>query len=221
MNNRVYLGEAVHKGESYPGQHKAIIDRPLWDEVHRILSLTPNGRGNKTRGRQPALLKGLVRCTCCGSIMTPSSTGVRATGKSYRYYVCLKTLNEGKEACPIRSIAAGELERAVLYQIKIAFGAPEIITLIETQITRRSPELTCDFATKREREHFIRSELNAFDTLWDQLFIQEQRALLKDFIEGIDVSEDGIDIHFKKNGLTSWVKESNNARRNDSRPSAA
>ncbi len=27
LSNRAYLGEAVHKGESYPGEHDAIIDR--------------------------------------------------------------------------------------------------------------------------------------------------------------------------------------------------
>jgi len=29
LNNRVYIGEAVHKGVSYPGEHTAIIDRKL------------------------------------------------------------------------------------------------------------------------------------------------------------------------------------------------
>ena len=29
INNRVYLGEAVHKGTSYPGEHKAIITQDL------------------------------------------------------------------------------------------------------------------------------------------------------------------------------------------------
>ena len=29
LNNRVYIGVAVHKGTSYPGEHKAIIDRQI------------------------------------------------------------------------------------------------------------------------------------------------------------------------------------------------
>src|SRR5271170_7795159 len=33
LQNRIYLGEITHKGASYPGQHEAIIDRGLWDEV--------------------------------------------------------------------------------------------------------------------------------------------------------------------------------------------
>ena len=35
INNRVYVGEAVHKG-MYSGKHKAIVDRALWLKVHRI-----------------------------------------------------------------------------------------------------------------------------------------------------------------------------------------
>ena len=37
INNRVYLGEAVHKGVSYSGEHDAIITQELWDSVHAIL----------------------------------------------------------------------------------------------------------------------------------------------------------------------------------------
>jgi site-specific DNA recombinase len=41
LNNRVYLGEAVHKGTGYPGEHQAIIDCTLWDQVHAILRESP------------------------------------------------------------------------------------------------------------------------------------------------------------------------------------
>jgi DNA invertase Pin-like site-specific DNA recombinase len=35
LSNRAYIGEAVHKGDSYPGEHDAIIDREVWDKVPR------------------------------------------------------------------------------------------------------------------------------------------------------------------------------------------
>ena len=38
LHNRVYLGEAMHKGTSYPGEHDAIVDRENWDKVHAILA---------------------------------------------------------------------------------------------------------------------------------------------------------------------------------------
>src|SRR5512147_277227 len=38
LNNRVYLGDAVHKGTSHPGEHQAIVDRATWDKVQSILA---------------------------------------------------------------------------------------------------------------------------------------------------------------------------------------
>src|SRR5690606_38455039 len=73
LNNRVYIGEAVHKGTSYPGEHEAIIDRALWDKVHTILQTSPRQRAGNTRSQTPALLKGLI-FTDTGSAMTPTAT---------------------------------------------------------------------------------------------------------------------------------------------------
>ena len=36
LNNRTYLGLAVHKDAAYPGEHAAIIGQPLWDKVHAL-----------------------------------------------------------------------------------------------------------------------------------------------------------------------------------------
>ena len=60
LNNRAYIGEAVHKGDSYPGEHDAIIDRAIWDKVHAILKESPRKRAARTRADTPALLKGLL-----------------------------------------------------------------------------------------------------------------------------------------------------------------
>src|SRR4051812_24993970 len=38
LQNRIYRGEIVHKGASYPGAHEAIVDQELWDVVQRLLS---------------------------------------------------------------------------------------------------------------------------------------------------------------------------------------
>jgi site-specific DNA recombinase len=60
LNNRIYIGEAVHKGTAYPGEHQAIIDRKLWDRVHKVLGQSPRKRAAQTRAQTPALLKGLI-----------------------------------------------------------------------------------------------------------------------------------------------------------------
>src|SRR3954464_8306930 len=44
LNNPVYIGVAVHKGVSYPGEHVGIIDRKLWDKVQAQFQQNPRKR---------------------------------------------------------------------------------------------------------------------------------------------------------------------------------
>ena len=60
LNNRAYIGEAVHKGENYPGEHDGIIDRETWDKVHAILQESPRKRAARTRADAPSLLRGIL-----------------------------------------------------------------------------------------------------------------------------------------------------------------
>src|SRR5205085_1742652 len=94
LNNRVYVGEAVHKGTAYPGEHQAIIDRALWDRVHAVLRESPRKRAANTRAQTPALLKGLI-FEPTGRAMTPAHT--RKGGKLYRYYVSTDLLKRDAE----------------------------------------------------------------------------------------------------------------------------
>ena len=41
LRNRLYRGEAVHKGIAYPGQHDAIIEEELWQAAQQLLSNNP------------------------------------------------------------------------------------------------------------------------------------------------------------------------------------
>ena len=124
LNNRVYLGEAVHKGTSYPGEHEAIIDRATWDKVHAILAENTVARSNRTRAQTPALLRGLIFAPG-GHAMTPSHT--RKAGKLYRYYVATDAIRQGYAECPVRSVPAAEVEDAVVAQVRHLLRTPEVI----------------------------------------------------------------------------------------------
>ena len=39
LQNRIYRGEIVHKGQPHPGEHPPIIDQPLWDAVQAPQSM--------------------------------------------------------------------------------------------------------------------------------------------------------------------------------------
>ena len=82
LDNRVYIGLAVHKGAAYPGEHEAIIDRDLWDKVHAIIQTSPRSRANHSRARTPALLKGLVFGAAGRAIVLGVVGGVRAPGRT-------------------------------------------------------------------------------------------------------------------------------------------
>src|SRR4051794_9972511 len=111
LNNRVYLGEAVHKGEAHPGEHEAIVSRDLWDKVHAVLKESPRKRAAHTRARTPAILKGLIFGPT-GAAMTPTHT--RKRGRLYRYYISTTLLRTGSDDCPIRRVPAEEIETAVI-----------------------------------------------------------------------------------------------------------
>src|SRR4051812_28989476 len=49
LASHTYVGEVAHKGRVYPGEHKAIISRELWDQVHELLAESPRARANKNR----------------------------------------------------------------------------------------------------------------------------------------------------------------------------
>jgi hypothetical protein len=84
LNNRAYIGEAVHKGTGYAGEHERLIDQRTWEQVQSILKESPRLRASKTRAETPALLKGLLYGPD-GAAFSPTHT--RKGDRLYRYYV--------------------------------------------------------------------------------------------------------------------------------------
>src|SRR5260370_42061782 len=59
ISNPVYVGEARHKGTSYPGEHKAIIDLALGQRVQDILKVNPPKPASRTPPPPPSPLNAL------------------------------------------------------------------------------------------------------------------------------------------------------------------
>jgi DNA invertase Pin-like site-specific DNA recombinase len=195
LNNRVYVGDAVHKGIAYPGEHQAIIDRALWDRVHAILRESPRKRAAHTRAQTPAMLKGLIFGPT-GRAMTPAHT--RKGGKLYRYYVSTDVLKRDADACTVRRIPAGEIESAVIDQLRGLLRAPEIIVG-----TSRAARQSMDDINEAD----VREALERLDPLWDELFPAEQARIVQLLVERVDVSPDGADIRLRTEGLKDLVAD--------------
>jgi site-specific DNA recombinase len=195
LNNRVYLGEAVHKGTSHPGEHEPIIDRNLWDQVHALIDGSPQTRAKRPLGRSPALLKGLIFGPT-GAAMTPSHT--RKSGKLYSYYVTTDVLRYGSSAGAIRRVPAAQIDAAVVSQIRTMVRSPEIIVA-----TWRAARQTIKGLTERQ----LRDDLYRFDELWSELFPAEQARIVQLLVDRIDISANGADITLRMEGLTSLVND--------------
>jgi site-specific DNA recombinase len=195
LKNRVYVGDAVHKGTAYPGEHEPLISAALWDKVHAVLAESPRARAGKSRAQTPALLKGLIFGPT-GRAMSP--THARKGQKLYRYYVSQPTLKEGAGACPISRIPAGEIERAVIDQLRLLLRSPEIIVA-----TWRSARREIAGVTEAE----VRDALERFDPLWDELFPVEQARIVHLLVARVQVNETGADISLRAAGLTKLVTE--------------
>ena len=195
LSNRVYIGEAVHKGTSYPGEHQPIISRDLWDKVRSIIAETPRKRAGHCRGQTPALLRGLIFAPN-GYAMTPAHT--RKKGRLYRYYVTTSVQKLGPETCPVRRLPAGEIEAAVIDQVRAMLRSPEMI--VKTWAAAREDD--SDISETEVREALIE-----FDALWDELFPTEQARIVQLLVERIDVGVDGISIRLRTEGIASVIAE--------------
>src|SRR3954466_15119289 len=197
LNNRVYVGEAVHKGTAYPGEHEAIIDRALWDRVHSILQESPRQRAANTRNQTPALLRGLIFGPN-GTAMTPTMT--KKGSRLYRYYVSMDVIRnrDSDAATGPQRLPAGMVESAVTQEIRRLVRTPEIAARTIVAVRQQAPELT---------ERDVIAALNDFDALWGSLFPAEQARIVHLLVQRVSVSPEGIAVDLRTEGLGSVVRE--------------
>jgi DNA invertase Pin-like site-specific DNA recombinase len=195
LNNRVYLGEAVHKGTSYAGEHAAIIPRELWDRVHAIMVESPRARAAKNRATAPALLRSLLFGPD-GRAMSPTHT--RKKGRLYRYYVSQALLQGGANDAPHRRLPAGEIEGLVMVQVRALLRQPEVVVGTWRAARAETPDLT---------ETEVRDALGRLDPLWDELFPGEQERIVRLLVERVTVGAAGAEIRLNLEGLAGLTRD--------------
>ena len=186
LQNRLYRGEIVHKGQSHPGEHTPIIDQPLWDAVQAQLATNTAERNSGTRTRQPSLLAGML-FDGDGNRMTP--THATKKGTRYRYYVSRPLITDDQtDGSANLRIPAGEIEQAVTSRMRQWLVDPgsvyQAIRLADPSAQRRLIARAAEIGKS-----------------WSELPATRQRAFLTALIERIDVGSDRIDIHFRPTRL--------------------
>jgi len=127
-----------------------------------------------------------------------SPTHTRKGSRLYRYYVSLDVLKRGPDACPVGRVPAGEIEAAVIDQLRAVFRQPEIVVGTWKAARGHDTEIT---------EAEAREALQQLDPLWDELFPAEQACIVQLLVERIDIGERGIDIRLRVDGLAHLARE--------------
>lgn len=203
LRNRLYLGEMTHKGETFPGQHPAIVPAPLWEAAHAFIARRKQGP-REQYGEHPALLAGLLYAPD-GQRMLPTYTR-KKNGRMYRYYVPYQhkrrhagaTLQPGVQ--DLGPLPAADLETAVLEQIHAALQAPEMLVSV-WQSCQRHPE-----GAEMDEAQVVVAMRN-IGKVWDQLFPAEQQRIAKLLIDRVQLHDRGLDIHWRDDAWIGFAPE--------------
>lgn len=199
LNNRLYLGQIEHKGQCYPGEHTAIVSQEAWDNAHAILLENNRARACRTRAKVPGLLKGIIRCGHCDAAMGITYTKKKGTSTHYRYYLCTHAAKAGYEACPVRTVSAGEIEAFVVALIRTSLTTSDVAA----RTYRAARGLAPDAADEQE----IITHLRQFNALWDELFPAEQARIVQLLVEQVTVNPEQVHMHLRADGLHTLLDE--------------
>jgi site-specific DNA recombinase len=181
LRNRLYIGEIRHRDQWFPGEHKGIVPRELWDKVQAQLNNNLQTRRNRLKERASSLMTGLVE-DAAGNRFTPSFTTRR--GRRYRYYVSQLAIKNptGQGNGPTR-VPAHELESRVTERL-IAF-------------LKSDAEVFDRLSTEGESPAIARNLVAAAKKLaarWPSLPADDLRDLLAFFLRRIVVLENSIEV---------------------------
>ena len=168
IKNPVYAGYMRSHGEFYEGEHEALVDRETFSRARALLDGATRTTSDPARNPD-YVLRGLLRCACCGSAFTPAST--RRGRTEYRYYRCIRRDKEGREACPSSPLPAEAIETYVIERLR-QFAAEN--TGADTAGIETSWADRC---------------LADFDAVWDVLTPQNRGRLLRAVIQSVEIDE--------------------------------
>ncbi|AUW59020.1 recombinase family protein [Sphingobium sp. SCG-1] len=117
LKNRLYVGEVVHKGRIYAGEHKGIIEPHLFDQVQQQLAEARVERSHRVNTDEPSPLAGLL-WDGHGRRLSPSHAA--RSGKRYRYYVSGLQGDDRDEPC--WRISAPDIETLVAARLASGIG---------------------------------------------------------------------------------------------------
>lgn len=89
VSRRIYIGEIVHKGNVYKGQHEPIISLEVFEKAQKIVAERSKEHENRKIGKvYKSPLGGIIHCGHCGSRYHFRSGANNKDGTRRNYYIC-------------------------------------------------------------------------------------------------------------------------------------
>jgi hypothetical protein len=192
LQNRIYRGEITHKGNAYPGEQPALVDKVLWDQVQAILAENRVNRKVGSYANQPSLLAGLAFDET-GERLTPSHSVKKGT--RYRYYVSRSLIiGIAKDRSKGRRIPAANLESLVITRLRTFLSDQgAILNVIRDEHADGAGQ---NRLIGRGRQ--IAEELGTFAP--DQI-----RAMLMRLLSRVDIRPDCVEISIRRDRLVELL----------------
>ena len=193
----------VHKGVAYPGQHRAIVDRQLWDQVAAIVDQRKRGSYERYSSNR-FLLTGILYAPD-GQRMLPTQSR-KKNGRMYRYYVPYlekrqragATAIEGMES--LGHIPAAEIENHVLKMILDVLRDPRVVIGAFKVVEGFSESLKLDEPT------FILA-MREIEAVWSKLFPAEQNLIAQKLLDRVQLLPHGIEVTWNEEVISAFKNQ--------------
>lgn len=187
LRNSHYIGRIKHKGETYPGEHPAIVDQQTWEEVQAVLNSNIQGGRRKVRATKVSLFTGIL-FDAAGTRYTP--THANKNGRRYRYYTSQSAIKKaGLSDAPAR-IPAPDVEKAVVDSLLEWFEKPEQLLPALHDKTIAAPQ------TEGLLDRLI-AQAAATAQRWRERIAEDRTEFLKNVIERVIIHSDHIEFRLR------------------------
>lgn len=193
LRNRLYIGDIRHRDQWYPGEHKGIVPRDLWDKVQAQMNSNLRTRRKRARDQASSLLTGLVE-DAAGNRFTPSFTMKR--GRRYRYYVSQLAIKSpgGERDGPTR-VPAHELECLVTEKL-LAFLKSDAEVFDGLSAEDESPAISGNLVAAAKK---LASRLPSLPS-------DDLRDLLASFLRRVIIQEKSIEVMISRRELRQLLE---------------
>src|SRR4051794_18994252 len=186
LQNRIYRGEITHKGDSYPGEHQAIIEEALFEEVQSTLAANRTERVSR-HNQDLSPLTGLL-FDADGERLTPSRALKK--GVRYRYYVSQHLITGNKNEARGMRLPARGVETLIRTRIEALLANPEELTSILPAQCDRAAIVSSAIGKARDFASLSAADLG---------------LALNSFVSRISVFSDRVAITIYRDALAAWI----------------